>query len=54
MYIKDGLKSEPIDVQVEKEPSKVAVDASKTSSKRPKLLLSIKLFYFILLLNVIE
>jgi hypothetical protein len=44
MYIKDGLKSEPKDVQAEKEPSTVAADASKTSSKRPKLILSIKLF----------
>ena len=52
MQIKDGLKSEPI--EVEKEPSTAAVDTSKMSSKRPKLILSIKQLYLLLLLNVIK
>ena len=53
MYFKDGLISEPIYVQAEKEPSTVAADVSKTNSKRPKLILSIKLFLKFLLLNFI-
>jgi hypothetical protein len=46
MYIKDGIKSEPIDVQDQKKPSTVAVVASKTRSNQT--ILSIKDILFCL------
>ena len=54
MYIKDGIKSEPIDVQDQKEPSTVAVDASKTSSKRTILSIDDILFYLFLFNTAIK